>query len=119
MFDAHPKLTVHVQTSGDTYECRQEESLLKGMTRLGKRGIPVGCVNGGCGVCKIRILEGEVRRLGPISRAHITEEEERQGYTLACRATPVSNVLIEACSTLRKPLCRPACANGTLPTQST
>lgn len=113
MFVSRPKLSVHVLSSGDTYSCSLDESLLKGMTRLGKRGIPVGCVSGGCGVCKIRIVEGEVRRLGPVSRAHVTEQEEAQGYTLACRVAPTSNVLLEVNSPLRKPLCRPATMGDT------
>ncbi len=103
----HAKVTVRVLPTGDEYACATNESLLKGMLRLGKRGIPVGCVSGGCGVCKVRVLEGEVRKLGPVSRAHVTEEEEAQGHTLACRVAPNGNVLIEVNSPLRKPLCRP------------
>lgn len=108
MFVSRPKVSVHILSSGDEYACCLDESLLKGMARLGKRGIPVGCASGGCGVCKVRVVEGDVRKLGPVSRAHVTEQEEAQGYTLACRAAPTSNVLIEVNSPLRKPLCRPA-----------
>ncbi len=108
MFVSRPKVSVHILSSGDEYACCLDESLLRGMARLGKRGIPVGCASGGCGVCKVRVVEGDVRKLGPVSRAHVTEQEEAQGYTLACRVAPASNVLIEVNSPLRKPLCRPA-----------
>lgn len=94
---------VHVTQTGEHFGCGQQESLLAGMVRLGKRGIPVGCVNGGCGVCKVRIIEGEVRALGQISAAHVSAEERAQGYTLACRVAPVGPVRLEVCQKLRKP----------------
>lgn len=107
MFFTRPSVPVQVMPSGDEYACCLDESLLKGMLRLGKRGIPAGCVSGGCGVCKVRILEGEVVRLGPISRAHVTEQEEAQGYTLACRVSPRGSVLLEVSTRLQKPFSRP------------
>ena len=79
------------------------ESLLQGMLRLGRKGIPVGCVNGGCGVCKVRIVEGQIKALGPISRAHVTLDEENHGYTLACRVAPQTPVNVEVAGKLRKP----------------
>lgn len=104
-----PRATVDVQVeqTGERYACALDESLLKGMLRLGRKGIPVGCVNGGCGVCKVRIVEGGVRALGPVSRAHVSADEERQGYTLACRAAPVAAVRLEVSARLARPFSRP------------
>ncbi|MBN9429300.1 MAG: 2Fe-2S iron-sulfur cluster binding domain-containing protein [Burkholderiales bacterium] len=106
MFDSRPKLAVSVTQTGECYPCSPDESLLRGMLRLGRKGIPVGCVNGGCGVCKVRVLSGTVRRLGPISRAHVSLDEEAQGYTLACRAAPASAVQLQVCARLAKPFSR-------------
>lgn len=100
---------VHVAQTGERYACATDESLLQGMLRLGRKGIPVGCVNGGCGVCKVRILDGSVRPLGPISRAHVSADEQAQGYTLACRAAPAAAVRLEVSARLSKPFSR-ACA---------
>jgi len=97
---------VRVCQTGDGYTCASDESLLRGMLRLGRRGIPVGCINGGCGVCKVRIVEGSVRALGPISRAHVSVQEEAQGYTLACRVAPVTAVQLEVAAKLAKPFSR-------------
>ena len=90
MFDFRPKVTVHVTQTGEEYPCATTESLLRGMLKLGRKGIPAGCVNGGCGVCKVRIVEGEVTSLGPVSREHVSAEEERCGITLACRVAPAT-----------------------------
>ena len=74
--------------------------------RLGRKGIPVGCVSGGCGVCKVRILEGEVKRLGPVSRAHVSVQDEAAGCTLACRVAPVTAVRLEVAGKFEKPFRR-------------
>jgi len=41
-----------------------------------------------------------VRVLGPISRAHVTAEEEALGYTLACRVAPTVAVRLEVAGRL-------------------
>ena len=102
-FDTRPKVSVHIAQTDETYVCATSESLLQGMLRLGRKGIPVGCVNGGCGVCKVHVLEGECRPLGPISRAHVSAQEEAMGFTLACRVAPVTAVRLEVAGKFEKP----------------
>ena len=81
------------------------------MLRLGRKGIPVGCVNGGCGVCKVRVVSGQVRPLGPVSRAHVSADEEAAGITLACRVAPVTDVTLQVLGKLQKPFSlKPAAA---------
>ena len=101
------KVVVHIAQTGECYECGTDESLLKGMLRLGRKGIPCGCVNGGCGVCKVRVAQGHVHQLGPVSRVHVSEDEEAQGYTLACRVAPLGVVRLEVDTKLSRPLCKP------------
>src|SRR6218665_3657203 len=88
LFDTRPKVSVLVEQTGERYACATTESLLQGMLRLGRKGIPVGCVIGGCAVCKVRVLEGRTTPLGPVSRAHVSEADEQQGFTLACPVPP-------------------------------
>jgi ferredoxin len=101
--DTRPKVSVHISQTDETYACATTESLLKGMLRLGRKGIPVGCVNGGCGVCKVHVLEGQCQSLGPISRAHVSAAEEAHGFTLACRVAPLTPVRLEVVGKLEKP----------------
>ena len=102
-FDTRPKVPVHVVQTDETFSCAHDESLLQGMLRLGRKGIPVGCVNGGCGVCKVHIMEGQIKSLGPVSRAHVTTEESAAGFTLACRVAPVTAVRLEVTGKFEKP----------------
>ena len=108
-----------IAQTGDTYACATTESLLAGMLRLGRKGIPVGCVNGGCGVCKVRIVSGAVQSLGPVSRAHVSADEEAQGYTLACRVAPTEAVQLEVAARLRKPFGNCVPAQGPRPVTTT
>jgi len=101
--DTRPKLPIHVRQTDETYLCANDESLLHGMLRLGRKSIPVGCVNGGCGVCKVHVLQGQCRPLGPISRAHVSATEESHGFTLACRVAPVTPVELEVTGKFEKP----------------
>jgi 3-phenylpropionate/trans-cinnamate dioxygenase ferredoxin reductase subunit len=55
----------------------------------------------------VRILEGSVQSLGPISRAHVSADEESRGYTLACRVAPTCAVRLEVAAKLRKPFSKP------------
>ena len=104
--DTRPKLNVCVAQTNETYPCATDESLLRGMLRLGRKGIPAGCVNGGCGVCKVRIVDGSVTALGPVSRAHVSAEEECAGMTLACRVAPATAVTLEVAGRLERPFSR-------------
>jgi ferredoxin len=54
------------------------------MEVLGRKGIPVGCRGGGCGICKVRIVEGPYRT-AKMSRSCVSEQEQSEGYALACR----------------------------------
>lgn len=114
IFDTKPKVSVYVAQTGETYACSTDESLLRGMLRLGRKGIPVGCVNGGCGVCKVRIVEGHVHALGPVSRAHVSADEEDAGMTLACRVAPRCAVTLEIAGRLQKPFSKGPAAVASL-----
>jgi ferredoxin len=96
------KHTVLVVETGEEYLCGSTETLLEGMARLGRKCIPVGCVNGGCGVCKVAITKGHVQKCGSMSRAHVSEEEELQGVLLACRAMPMSAIELKVIGKMKK-----------------
>lgn len=95
---------VELAQTGEAYACLPDENILHGMARLGRRGIPIGCLNGGCGICKIAIETGEWKSTGPMSRAHISAEEEARGIVLACRAAPCTDIRITVLGKMQKGL---------------
>lgn len=95
------KHNVLIEDTGETYPCREDRSLLEGMESLRRKGIPVGCRNGGCGVCKVQVLEGTyVSRV--MSRDHVSAEDEAEGRVLACRVKPTSDIRLSVIGKLRK-----------------
>lgn len=71
------------------------QPLLMGMEKLCQNAINVGCRGGGCGLCKIKVLQGDYQTKR-MSRAHISEDEQALGFALACRLTPLSDLVLES-----------------------
>jgi CDP-4-dehydro-6-deoxyglucose reductase, E3 len=72
---------------------RSGETLLDAGLRDGL-ALPFECRNGGCGVCMCTIVHGEVDH-GPYQRSALPDAMRRQGKTLMCCATPLSDLEIE------------------------
>ncbi len=104
---------IRLLQTGETYMCSSSETLLQGMVKIGKKGIPSGCLNGGCGVCKVAIRRGSVKKNGAMSRAHISEQDEAQGVVLACRVSPVGDVELDVMGCMKKMMLRTQC--GVMP----
>jgi len=97
--------SITIADTGETYRCGEQRSVLEGMEALGKRGIPVGCRGGGCGVCKIKVLSGDYDKR-VMSREHVSEDEEAHGCVLACRVKPRSDLALSVIGLMKKNVCR-------------
>jgi len=53
------EFNVRLIETRERFSCSPEQSVLEGMANLGRRGIPVGCEGGACGVCKVEVLKGD------------------------------------------------------------
>jgi ferredoxin len=96
--------TVTIDETGESYRCSHEENVLRGMEKLGRKGIPVGCRGGGCGVCKVEVIEGRYEAK-VMSREHISEADEACGRVLACRIIPITNLRLRVLGQMRKMVC--------------
>ena len=98
---AHSRFEITVEDTGDRFACIDGLPVLKAMTALGGRGIPSGCHGGGCGVCKVRVLDGDYRTAA-MSRDHVSAEEEAGGIALACRLYPASDLRLKVLGRMQK-----------------
>jgi ferredoxin len=98
---------VLIEDTQEEYRCREDQHLLAGMEALGRKGIPVGCRGGGCGVCKIVITSGQYTKR-VMSRDHVTVEEEAEGCVLACRVKPQSDITLRVVGKMKKNVVRGA-----------
>lgn len=95
---------VTITQTGERYKCNAHESLLIAMARSGRRGIPLGCRGGGCGVCKVQITAGDYQA-GPMSRSHVSALDEQQRRLLACRVFPRGDVSVTVIGKIHKGMC--------------
>ena len=80
--------------SGHEFFVEGAESLLEAGLR-GGLALNYGCSNGNCGLCKLRLVSGETRKI----RHHdysLTEAEKGIGYLLGRCHTAVTDVVLEA-----------------------
>ncbi len=88
------KYAIDVIDQEITYYSTPEDNLLVALERGFSRCIPPGCRCGGCGECKIQIVEGEFESKR-MSKAHISEQDAEANIVLACRIFPRSNLKIK------------------------
>ena len=79
---------------GQPFACKPGQSLLTAMIMAGRTTIKVGCRNGGCGVCRVRVLAGSYAS-EKMTRSRISEADEAAGIVLACRIMPGSDLSFE------------------------
>jgi CDP-4-dehydro-6-deoxyglucose reductase len=84
---------VTVRPSGRQFLLEGNDSILQAGLKAGLR-FGYGCGGGSCGLCKARVVSGEVR---PIQHADyaLSEIERQQGYALLCSNTAVTDVVVE------------------------
>jgi CDP-4-dehydro-6-deoxyglucose reductase len=85
---------VRVLPSGHEFFIEGSDSILEAGLR-GGLALNYGCSNGNCGLCKCKVLSGQVKKIA----AHdyvLTEAEKGLGYILACSNTAVTDVVLEA-----------------------
>ncbi|MFC7049977.1 FAD-binding oxidoreductase [Emcibacter nanhaiensis] len=100
-----------VENSGTSFECGEEDTLLRAALRAGI-AFPYECNVGQCGSCRFEVLEGEVRSLWAEAPA-LTPRDHRKGLKLGCQSRPVSDCRIkvrldQSCLPLFQPLARDA-----------
>lgn len=104
MGEAAVSYAITIADSGESFSCREGQNVLLAMERLGRKGIPVGCRGGGCGICRVQVLgEGRFRTL-KMSRAQVSEADAAIGICLACKLIPESDLAIRPLGLLRTQL---------------
>lgn len=94
---------VTIVETDERFPCTERLHVLQGMASMGRKGIPVGCCGGGCGVCKVQVVSGHFTA-ARMSRAHVSAEEEGEGIVLACCISPRSDLALRVVGKLKKSL---------------
>ncbi|MCL4746844.1 MAG: 2Fe-2S iron-sulfur cluster binding domain-containing protein [Burkholderiaceae bacterium] len=84
---------VTVRPSGREFLVEGNDSLLQAALKAGL-SFNYGCGSGNCGLCKARLISGEVRAIQP-SDYVLSAAEKQQGYVLLCTHTALGDLAIE------------------------
>ena len=76
------------------FEIAGAETMLQAGLRAGL-AMNYGCSSGNCGLCKARVVSGEVSKVHPHDFV-LSEAEKQQGYVLMCAYAPRTDVVLEA-----------------------
>jgi len=85
---------VTVLPSGHEFFIEGADTILEAGLR-GGLALNYGCSNGNCGLCKVRVVSGEVKKIQHHDYL-VTEAEKSLGYILSCANTAVTDIVLEA-----------------------
>ncbi|MFA5370761.1 MAG: CDP-6-deoxy-delta-3,4-glucoseen reductase [Sideroxydans sp.] len=85
---------ISIQPSGHEFPAAADESILEAALTHGLV-LPYSCRNGACGVCKGKLVEGEID-YGEYQSTTLTDTEKAAGMALFCCAKPLSDLVIES-----------------------
>jgi Na+-transporting NADH:ubiquinone oxidoreductase, subunit NqrF len=90
--------SIRIKGCETTIACAEGQKVLMAMEQKihfpNPRPVRVGCRKGGCGACRVKVTKGAYTA-EKSSHSHVTPEEAAEGYALACRITPLSDLEIE------------------------
>lgn len=92
---ANQKFKVQVKGESLPYLCASDEKVLFALEKGGRTSVRVGCRQGGCGACRVKVLSGDYIT-DKMSQAHVSKTERAEGFALCCRLYPRSDLILEA-----------------------
>ena len=96
--------SITLADTGEAFSCNAGQNVLAAMEKLGRKGIPVGCRGGGCGVCRVQVLGAGRYHTLQMSRAQVSEADEQKGICLACKLVPEGDLRLKALGLLQNQL---------------
>jgi ferredoxin len=87
-------LQIKVMPVGIWLPAREGETITRALIRSGFM-YRFGCKRGGCGICKVHLVAGEVGYERTVAPSVLSDRERAAGVCLSCRAMPLSDIIIE------------------------
>lgn len=88
-------MSFQVFVADTAFACRADQPVLAAMGDSGQRCVQVGCRSGGCGVCRVEVIEGRYD-CGTMSHAQVDAANRARGVVLACQLYPRSDLRLRA-----------------------
>ena len=82
-----------INSNDQQFLCSTESTLVQA-ARQQMVKVPYACVGGGCGYCKVRVVEGKYF-MDKYAKNALSAQEAEKGYVLLCKTHPLSDLHIE------------------------
>ncbi len=82
-----------IYMNDQSFLCDKENTLVQA-ARQQMVKIPYACVGGGCGYCKVKVIEGKYE-MDRYAKSALSDEEVEKGYVLLCKTHPLSDLQLE------------------------
>lgn len=86
---------ITVEPFGESFECGADETILGAALRA-RLFLRYGCRHGGCGTCKVQVVDGDLD-ITATSFA-LSPDEREMGTTLICQSYPLEDCVVDASS---------------------
>ena len=86
--------SITIIPSGEKFDCGASQNVLAAMNKSRCKSVASGCRRGGCGICRVEVIDGGYHTLR-MSRNQISEDDEARVICLACRLIPESELVIK------------------------
>lgn len=83
---------IRIEPFGETFDCGEDETILAAALR-NRRYLRYGCKHGGCGTCKVQVLDGDVEITA--SNFALPPAERDAGTILVCQSYPVEDCILD------------------------
>lgn len=98
-----------VEPNGVEVPVADQDTIMGALNKAGYTFL-VGCRRGGCGICKVQVLEGEIEHNRPVAESALPADERERGTCLGCRAVPRGDIritLLKSALRVTNPLLHP------------
>jgi CDP-4-dehydro-6-deoxyglucose reductase len=82
-----------ITINNESFICPETMSIVEA-AKIQTAKIPYGCNGGGCGICKMRIVEGQYKLTDAAAKA-LSAEEKNNGHAYLCQTYPLSDLQLE------------------------
>ena len=88
---------IRIADTSTSFECASDDTILRAALRAGI-GMPYECNVGGCGTCKLELVEGRVDSAWPAAPA-LSDRDRTRNRVLGCQAHPMEDCTIKVRTT--------------------
>jgi ferredoxin len=82
-----------IKINGQSFHCPETMTIVEA-AKIQTARVPYGCIGGGCGICKGKVVEGQYK-LEDWAKNALSDEEIKDGLVFFCQTYPLSDLQLE------------------------